>query len=285
MRAELDTQSELHERPVGRPDPHRICSYLRGRGHDSQDGVARARWHDWLEILYVESGAVTVSNELHSFELKEGDAAIICIHALHAVVARSEHHVIRCVSVDVGFVMQYIHFGYLYGPVYPIYGAPGLVGHLDAIEKLVARDDPVAQMELAGNLLLLLSEVMKVMVAAKDEVATGSWSSVFGEILRYVNARCTEPLSLNEVAAAFEFTPQYISQLFKHHMHTTFRTYLTSLRTNRARFLLSHTDQRIIEIAYSCGFGSENTMISTFKRSFGQTPTQYRRTHRRRMSP
>lgn len=97
------------------------------------------------------------------------------------------------------------------------------------------------------------------------------------EIVYYIATNYDEDLSLNSLSLKFGYTPQYISSLFKKYMNTTFYTYLTKLRMDRARFMLLSTSLNISDIAYACGFASETAMSEKFKKMYGKTPLQYKR--------
>ena len=51
-------------------------------------------------------------------------------------------------------------------------------------------------------------------------------------------------------------------------------------RADYAARLLSGSDLTITQIAYQCGFGSLSGFFPAFRRFYGETPLEYRRTHR-----
>ena len=52
--------------------------------------------------------------------------------------------------------------------------------------------------------------------------------------------------------------------------------YLTTVRINRACFLLRNSSNNINEIAYSVGYSDPKYFSRVFKRTMGVTPTQYK---------
>ena len=65
--------------------------------------------------------------------------------------------------------------------------------------------------------------------------------------------------------------------MFKKYLNTNYYTYLTKLRLDRSRFLLTSSRHRVIDIAIECGFNNEHSFINHFKKVYGITPTQYRK--------
>ena len=45
----------------------------------------------------------------------------------------------------------------------------------------------------------------------------------------------------------------------------------------RAKYLLTHTEYRVMDIAYELGYAAEEQFMRQFKRETGITPTRYRR--------
>lgn len=97
------------------------------------------------------------------------------------------------------------------------------------------------------------------------------------EILQYVEEHYREPLVQAEVAKEFYFTPQYFARYFKQCTGNTFTEHLTAYRTSQARQELLHTDRRISDVARNNGFHDDRGFINAFKRIYGVTPLQYRK--------
>lgn len=90
---------------------------------------------------------------------------------------------------------------------------------------------------------------------------------------------------LSETAVAFRqwITPRYVQLLFESE-GTTFSKFVLEARLRRAHELLS--DPRLAEttitaIAFAAGFGDLSYFNRAFRRHFGTTPTELRRTLRR----
>ena len=56
----------------------------------------------------------------------------------------------------------------------------------------------------------------------------------------------------------------------------TFAHYLTKMRLGHAANLLKHSQQEILDITFSCGFGSVSRFYEAFKKEFNASPAEYR---------
>lgn len=94
----------------------------------------------------------------------------------------------------------------------------------------------------------------------------------------YLAENLQNPITLDDVVANICFSKTYIKTLFKEKTGTTIIKYLTSLRIDRAKKLLSENKSTVSEIATLCGFSTVHYFSNTFKKETGMTPTEYVKT-------
>lgn len=99
----------------------------------------------------------------------------------------------------------------------------------------------------------------------------------FEKFLNYMNVHFSEHLTLKELAAAFHMNPNYCCSLFTKYTGKTFSRYLTDLRTEEARDLLTKSDHSLEEIASLVGFKDYFYFSKVFKKSCGYSPKEYRK--------
>ena len=93
-----------------------------------------------------------------------------------------------------------------------------------------------------------------------------------------LQAHYHEKLDLTEVAKRCNLSyPQFIRR-FKKAMHVTPSDYVTALRFNKAKALLTDSKLQIREIAFACGFESEYYFSKFFKKHIGVSPAYFRKT-------
>ena len=85
-----------------------------------------------------------------------------------------------------------------------------------------------------------------------------------------------ENIQLDDAARSVGISPYYFSKLFKEQAGVNFIDYLTDLRMEKARDLLTHQNLSIKEVCARCGYADQNYFSRIFKKTVGMTPTEYR---------
>lgn len=87
-----------------------------------------------------------------------------------------------------------------------------------------------------------------------------------------------QELSVNDVAAALETHPNYVSQYINEELGLTFYDYINSKRIDEFKRIAQLPDNskfNILGLSYDCGFNSKSTFNRNFKKFTGITPTEY----------
>jgi AraC-like DNA-binding protein len=92
----------------------------------------------------------------------------------------------------------------------------------------------------------------------------------------YIAENRTESLSLTDVARASRASVFHFCKVFKKTTGLRFTDYVARVRLEDAKAELLNPNRRISEIAYNVGFQSLTQFNRVFKRTFGQSPTQFR---------
>lgn len=79
----------------------------------------------------------------------------------------------------------------------------------------------------------------------------------------------SEDISLNTVAAEVWMSASYFSTIFSREMNQTFVEYLTEIRMNKAKELLTCSSLKTAEIAFETGYRDPHYFSSLFKKTRG----------------
>lgn len=90
------------------------------------------------------------------------------------------------------------------------------------------------------------------------------------------DARYSEPIRVADMAGAAGLSKAHFSREFHRTFGESPHHYLLTRRLERAAALLRMTDWTVGEICVSVGLQSLGSFTTSFKRTFGQTPTEYR---------
>ncbi len=92
----------------------------------------------------------------------------------------------------------------------------------------------------------------------------------------YINKNFTKNITLEDVSMAVNISSYYLSKIFKDSTGENFIDYLTALRIEKAKSLLSTTSYSMKEICQLSGWQDPNYFSKSFKKNVGVTPTEYR---------
>lgn len=112
-------------------------------------------------------------------------------------------------------------------------------------------------------------------IVSSEERRKDSKNHIVVNVKKYIGQNVKERLSLNEVAAVFGISPNYLSQLFKKYSDTGFNEYVTFCKIHEAKKLLEDSNMKVYEIAEMLGFESAFYFSKVFKKVEGCSPTEY----------
>lgn len=90
------------------------------------------------------------------------------------------------------------------------------------------------------------------------------------------DARFFEPLGVDDLARAAGLSRAHFSREFRAAFGESPHAYLLTRRMERAAALLRTTDRSIADVCLSVGLRSIGSFTSSFKRTYGMSPTAYR---------
>lgn len=132
--------------------------------------------------------------------------------------------------------------------------------------------------DLNSLLQRLCDTIMTAETAHDDPTAEEKGDPVIDQVVSYMREHYADPdLSISAIAEAFEMPMTRLSLAFKEIMRMSPLEYLTLLRVERSKELLSATDMSIKDLASSVGYYDASSFIRRFKQMTGVTPLQYRR--------
>lgn len=131
----------------------------------------------------------------------------------------------------------------------------------------------VDEAELSREITCILTDLLHC--SAKKETAPSAKQSLV-DTVSYINEHFSEPLTLDALAEYASLSPWYFTRIFTEQTGMTPHRYLTAVRLNAAKFLLKTTSVPVKEIGFSCGFSSESSFCTTFRKWEHVTPGEYR---------
>lgn len=125
-------------------------------------------------------------------------------------------------------------------------------------------------------LLPLLSDSEHILFTGSgSKSALDHRARIVADVQDYIRHNLDKRLFLNDVAAVFNFSPGYLSQLFSQNGETSFVEFVTEARISAAKDLMASTDLKIYEISQKLGFESAFYFSKVFKKLEGVSPRSY----------
>ena len=95
--------------------------------------------------------------------------------------------------------------------------------------------------------------------------------------LNFIRAASGRPVQVNDVALAAGVSRRVLERRFAAQLRASPADYLRRARIERAKMLLTETDQAVPDVAAAAGFGSPEYLAQAFREELGISPLRFRR--------
>lgn len=155
---------------------------------------------------------------------------------------------------------------------------------VDFVEELQIARNEIEPLDIASGVLQsqesaveYVVRIIKKALELREKAASNKYGDVVNEVMIYIEKNyADEELSLNLLASHVNFSPNHLSMIFSQQTGSTFIKYLTDFRMNKAKELLRCTGKKSSVISMEVGYKDPHYFSYLFKKTQGQTPTQYR---------
>ena len=248
--------------------------------------------HQFVELVYTWSGSGIHKVDGKEYHVKSGDMLIINYHCRHAVTPIENLSYVDIMlkpeyvnetlkgTEDIFLLLQLRSFSDLSAHIIK----DNLLLHFEGeerkkIEFLLewTREEqknnaPAKELILYSALSMLLSLVFRKM-AENQNVKI----SLNDYLLAYIEKNCGNKLLIKDIAAKCGYTVEHFSRIFKEYTGKTPVSYVLDCRINKAKELLTKTDQPIETIIFECGFSNRTAFFKKFSEVTKTTPLQFRK--------
>lgn len=142
-----------------------------------------------------------------------------------------------------------------------------------AKEHQQATEHQHEEMRLRAELSRRLPGILGRAGRAEEESHT---EQLVHRMLDYIETEYARSITLKECARNLGFNAAYLSALFSRTVGLPFKSYLTRLRLEKARELLSDPTRRVSDVAYAVGYANPNRFRLAFKAATGLAPVIWR---------
>jgi two-component system response regulator YesN len=126
------------------------------------------------------------------------------------------------------------------------------------------------------ELCMMIRNILDSMLDNVYETRNVKNADTLGTALRYIREHYARPITLDDAAHSVFLSPFYLSHTFKDELGITFIEYLTRVRMEEAKKLLSDKSLSMQAIAEGVGYDDASYFSKVFKKNVGVTPNKYR---------
>jgi len=103
------------------------------------------------------------------------------------------------------------------------------------------------------------------------------YDQVIDEVAAYVEKELKSELSIEKICAGFCISKNYLYEGFRRYYGVTVNEYITNLRINKAKKLLTETKKPVYEICEEVGVDNYTYFCRLFKKRVGMSPGEFRK--------
>ena len=222
--------------------------------------------HSSFELVCVRDGLMNVSVDNIQYALSAGDAVLIFPNQVHALYTPEHSRHELCI----------------FSPELVRAFAPVHNGKIPRTNQFVP-DTYMLQtlMKLSAAHTLLIKGALYSLCGQFDATAEYQERAInpdglLTQIFHFVEENYKTDCSLSALSRQTGYHSVYLSRYFHQSTGLTYTDFVTRSRINEAGYLLKNTHEKMINIAFSCGFNSLRSFNRSFQEVMGMTPTVYR---------
>lgn len=257
---------------------------LGGRFAQSTGWEHTGRMIEECILCCIEEGSCTFTIDDHSVNVVSGQGIFIPAGSFYAPVTQS------------GCCYQYLRFeaemeetdtppfadrSYHYSEKIPrspaVFCVPEVFQTDPVIDfSLETMIDEMTRSDPASNVKMNMA-FFSLLIRLTEQIAGQSVHSLAYEMERYIRENAGHNLTLSQLSERFGYTKQYVIRIFKKQFHTTPTAFINDTKLSLAIRRLTESDGPIEEIAHRCGYEDANYFSRQFKKKFGLSPSEYRK--------
>ena len=252
-----------------------------------------AHWHNEIELLLVIDGSLKMMINSESRVLEKDDMAICTSGDIHSYDSRGKESKIILLVFRPEFIEDAVKLPWStrFTPPFidrSVIESSGLEQPIlkeikdcfETIHNELNIQKKHFEIFIKSRLIQLIGLFLRYVPPPNYEqqngIKSGSAIKMIQKAIKFIQSNYSKNISLEDVSEYLKVTPSYFSSSFNKKTGQTFKSYLNTIRVEKADILLKSTKEPVIDIAYECGFNSIRTFNRVFKNIKGVKPSRLR---------
>ncbi|OLU43554.1 AraC family transcriptional regulator [Faecalibaculum rodentium] len=253
-----------------------LSSYYQIRKGSYQSGREK---NSFYELIYVDHGEMDVTVDDETYHMQKYDLMLYHPGQKHSLETTEDS---SCSYMSIAFTMDTGIKGNLKNRVF--HTRKDLYQTLTRFMKAIQEDTPL-NMELAmlhlKEVLILLYQFDGEEKPAGQETTLQSHydDTMLNEILVFIHNNVYASYTVEDLCQKFSISRSSLQALFRANLGMTPKHYISELKLNEAKKLISQHEHTISQVSDLLGFTSIHYFSRRFKSYFGIAPSEYAREH------
>lgn len=248
-------------------------------------------WHPEIEMVYVCDGSIEIAVDRYKRIVKEGELVFINSCDSHSYNSHEMNSKIIVIIFNPDLIgISEVHFERKrFNPFYiqndqlkrlDKKAKDNIYGMFQSIAHEFKEKQPFYIPFIRAKTIELYTMALRYFsIDAANENGPLKRISEFVKVkkaMEFLENNYMEDISLDIVAEKVNMSPCYLSRVFKTFFGTNYKSYLNTLRCDKAEYMIRSSTKKIIDIAMENGFNSIRTFNRVFKSVKGYLPSSLR---------
>jgi AraC-like DNA-binding protein len=247
-------------------------------------------WHYEYELILVLKGGLLINTHLGESRLNAGDIILINSKTIHEITHTEQKNVCLLLQIFHGLFTDRLNSGrsycfYLNSSSNSEIPKNGFTNYkvLMAQIYLESQKEKANRYRLSSYIYTLLADFFDNLIVDVIQQSEGSNPTkdyeitLLMKVMSYVQENCRLETVEKNILKEFGLSEKTLYRFLRKYLGLPLKTLITNNRINAAKEMLLNSTVSISYIAFSCGFGTDNTFHRNFKDKTGLTPLEYRK--------
>lgn len=260
------------------PEAKTLPFFLSGiGGSEYQERVNRPDGYMWNQILFCAIGSGTLEYDEKEVKISAGDYFFLPKDTPHTYYPDDKIWDVRWIAFE-GSICDEILVRF--GMTSPIVITPTDETTMERIfnKMVISQENDILYCDYtcSGLLYDYLIEFHRFMDANVDSARSRQISMIL-PVLRFMHDNFHSDISMTQLSEIMGVTPQHFCRIFKKTMNVRPNEFLTQLRLDEAKRLLTERDMSVSYAAEKSGFRDAGYFSTVFRKWEGISPLEYKK--------
>ena len=234
-------------------------------------------WHENVELLHIIRGSGNIFLDGKPILVGSGDTVVVNANKIHRITSIDELEY-YCLIIDRSFcISNHVDTNAIsFKDLIHDEDVSALINKF-ACEFVNRKEENFSVQMLRATALEIIAVLCRRhRLYTPTPLSDTHVMSCIKKAIGYINSESHRDISLEEISSFVNLSKYYFARQFKQITNQTFVSYVNLVRCEKAKILLTQTNESIGSISARCGFSGQSYFTRVFRAYTGMLPAQYR---------